>query len=116
MEVCIVLCIHFRKAEAAYRRPHTLKPWLELYIFQLTYLNDETTALHDAGVVYFTEYLSVLFQLTYLNGLYGECNRTARACMNSGYQALFSLAFHLGTKLLAVHTTQLAPVVRLEMH
>ena len=43
MEVCIVLCIHFRKAEAAYRRPQTLKPWLELYIFQLTYLNDETT-------------------------------------------------------------------------
>ena len=27
----------------------------------------ETMASHDAGVVYFTEYLSVLFQLTYLN-------------------------------------------------
>ena len=31
-----------------------------------------TMALHDAGVVYFTEYLSVLFQLTYLDELYGE--------------------------------------------
>ena len=53
-----------------------LKPWprmtLESYIF--------------------TKYLSVLFELMYLNDLhvYGECNRTARACVNSGYQALFS--------------------------
>ena len=46
----------------------------------------ETMASHDAGVVYFTEYLSVLFQLTYLDELYGECS----ACTNSGYQALFS--------------------------
>ena len=38
-------------------------------------------ASHDAGVVYFTEYLSVLFQLTYLDELYGECNGTARACL-----------------------------------
>ena len=42
------------------------------------------------GAVYFTEYLSVLFQLTYLDKLYGECNGTASACVNSGYQALFS--------------------------
>ena len=34
----------------------------------------KTMASHDAGVVYFTEYLSVLFQLTYLDELYGECN------------------------------------------
>ena len=53
----------------------------------------ETMASHDAGVVYFTEYLSVLNQLAYsiyLAELYGECNGTARACVNSGYQALFS--------------------------
>ena len=31
-------------------------------------------ASHHAGVVYFTEYLSVLFQLTYLDELYGESN------------------------------------------
>ena len=47
-------------------------------------------ASYDVGAVYFTEYLSVLFQLTYLDKLYGECNGTARACVNSGYQALFS--------------------------
>ena len=34
----------------------------------------ETMASHHAGVVYFTEYLSVLFQLTYLDELYGESN------------------------------------------
>ena len=60
----------------------------------------ETMASPDAGVVYFTEYLSVLFQLTYLDELYGECNGTARACVNSGYQALFSpITEHLGTRL-----------------
>ena len=42
-------------------------------------------APHDAAAVYFTEYLSVLFQLTILDELYGECNRIARACANSGY-------------------------------
>ena len=50
----------------------------------------ETVASHDAGVVYFAKYLFVLFQLTYLDELYGECNGTARTCVNSGYQALFS--------------------------
>ena len=56
--------------------------------------------LHDAGVVYFTEYLSVLFQLTYLDELYGECNGTARACANSRYRALFSpITERLGTRL-----------------
>ena len=56
-------------------------------------------ASHDAGAVYFTEYLSVLFQLTYLDELYGECNGTARACVNSGYQALFSpITECLGTR------------------
>ena len=60
----------------------------------------ETTSSHDAGVVYFTEYLSVLFQLTYLDELYGECNGTARACANSGYQAFFSpITEHLGMRL-----------------
>ena len=44
-------------------------------------------ASHDVKAVYFTKYLSVLFQLTYLDKLYGECNGTARAC---GYQVLFS--------------------------
>ena len=60
----------------------------------------ETMASHDAGVVYFTEYLSMLFQLTYLDELYGECSGTARACVNSGYQALFSpITERLGTRL-----------------
>ena len=60
----------------------------------------ETMASHDAGAAYFTEYLSVLFQLTYLDELYGECNGTARACVNSGYQALFSpITERLGTRL-----------------
>ena len=80
--VCIVLYVHFGKAEAAYRHPQISN--------------------HDAGVVYFTEYLSVLFhdQLTYLDELNGECNGTARACVNSGYQALFSpITEHLGTRL-----------------
>ena len=63
--------------------------------------NLETMVLHDAGVVYFTEYLSVLFQLTYLNELYGECSVTACACVNSGYQALFSpITEPLGTRLI----------------
>ena len=35
----------------------------------------ETTTPHDATVVYFTECLSVLFQLMNLNELCGECNR-----------------------------------------
>ena len=52
---------------------------------------------------YFTEYLSVLFQLTYLDELYGECNGTAHACVNSGYQALFSpITEHLGTRLVVL--------------
>ena len=60
----------------------------------------ETIASHGAEVVYFTEYLSVLFQLMYLDELYGECNGTARACVNSGYQALFSpFTEHLGMRL-----------------
>ena len=54
----------------------------------LTSTDFETLASHDVGAVYFTEYLSVLFQLTYLDKLYGECNGTARACVNSGHQAL----------------------------
>ena len=45
----------------------------------------ETMASHDAGAVYFTKYLSVLVQLTYLDELYGECNGTAHICVNSGY-------------------------------
>ena len=58
-------------------------------------------APHDAAAVYFTEYLSVLFQLTILDELYGKCNTTARACANSGYQALFSpITVRLGTRLL----------------
>ena len=75
LTVCIMLRVHFGKAEAAYCHSQTSKPWpcmiLESYI-------------------YFTEYLSVLFQLTYLDELYGECNWTARKCVNSGYQALFT--------------------------
>ena len=46
--------------------------------------------------------LSVLFQLPYmyLDELYRECNGTARACANSGYQVLFSpIAEHLGMRL-----------------
>ena len=44
--------------------------------------------------------LSVLFQLPYLNELYGECNRTARACANNEYQELFSpITERLGTRL-----------------
>ena len=55
---------------------------------------------HDVVAVYFTEYLSVLFQLTYLDELYGECNGTAHACVNSGYQALFSpITERLGMRL-----------------
>ena len=51
----------------------------------------KTMASHDAGVEYiFAEYLSVLFQLTYLKELYGECNGTALSCVKSGYQVLFS--------------------------
>ena len=56
-------------------------------------------ASHDAGVVYFTEYLSVLFQLTYLDVLYGECNGTALACVNSGYQVLSPITERLGARL-----------------
>ena len=68
----------------------------------------EIMASRDSGVVYFTEYLSELFQLTYLNELYGECNGTARACVNSGYQTIFSpITEHLGMRLVmrlyAVH-------------
>ena len=44
----------------------------------LTSTDFKTMASHDAGAVYFIEYLSVLFQLTYLDKLYGECNGTAR--------------------------------------
>ena len=72
-----------RKGRSAYRRPMST--------------DFETMALHEPGVVYFTEYLSVSFQLTYLDELYGEHNGTARACVNRGYQALFSE--HLGMKL-----------------
>ena len=55
-------------------------------------------ASRDAGVEYFTEYL---FQLMYLNELHGECNGTAHACVNSGYQALFSpITEYLGTTIL----------------
>ena len=86
LTVCIVLCVHFGKAEVAYRCP--------------TSTDFKTIASHEAGVVYFTEYLSVLFQLTYLDELYGERNGTARACVNSGYQALFSpITEHLGMRL-----------------
>ena len=56
-------------------------------------------ASHDAGVVYFTEYLSVLFQHTYLDELYRECSGTARARVNSGYQALSPITERLGTRL-----------------
>ena len=43
-------------------------------------------------------YLQV--QVTYLDELYGECSRTACACVNSGYQVLLSDFFkHLGTRL-----------------
>ena len=59
----------------------------------------ETMASHDSGVVYFTEYLSVLFQLKYLDELYGECSGTARACVNSGYQVLSPSTELLGTRL-----------------
>ena len=63
--------------------------WFEFCIIRETFLG-----------WYFTEYLSVLFQLTYLDELYGECNGTARACVNSGYQALFSpITERLGTRL-----------------
>ena len=83
--VCIVLRVHFRKAEAAGVSPSP---------------DFETMASHDAGVVYFTKYLSVLFQLTYLDELCGECNGTAHACVNSGYQALFSpITKRQGTRL-----------------
>ena len=42
----------------------------------------------------------MLFQRTYLDELYGECNGTAHTCVNSGYQALFSLITErLGTRL-----------------
>ena len=58
-----MLRVHFGKAEAAYRRPQTSKPW---------------------------PCLSMLFQLRYLNELCGECNGTARTCMNTEYQALYS--------------------------
>ena len=74
-QVCIVLRVHLGRSG--------LPPSTDF----------ETMALYDAGVVYFTEYLSVLFQLTYLDELYGECSRTACACANSGYQALFSSAW-----------------------
>ena len=59
----------------------------------------ETMASHDAGVVYFTEYLSVLFQLTSLDELYRECSGTAHACVNCGYQALSPITERLGTRL-----------------
>ena len=83
LTVCIVLHVHFGKGEAVvYRHPQASKPWpcmmLELY-------------------TYSTEHLSVIFQLTYLDELYGECNRTA--CANSGYQAFFSpITKRLGMK------------------
>ena len=62
-----------------------------------------TMASRDAGAVYFTEYLSVLFQLTYLDELYGECNGTAHACVNSEYQALFSERLRTRLQLLGHH-------------
>ena len=54
LTVCIVHCVHFRKAKAAYRHPQTLKPM----------------APHDAIL---PDNSSVLFQL---DELYGECNGT----------------------------------------
>ena len=38
----------------------------------LTSTDFETMASHDVGAIYFTEYLSVLFQLTYLDKLYRD--------------------------------------------
>ena len=80
--VCIVLCVHFGKAEAAYRRPQTLKPWpcimLESYILLNTYL------------CYF---LHVCISMN-------NTENAARACVNSRYQALFSpITERLGTRL-----------------
>ena len=77
----------------------------------LTSTDFETMASHDVGAVYFTEYLSVLFQLTYLDKLYGECNGTARACVNSGYQALFSPITAVCIKLAILEV-----VIRLSAH
>ena len=54
LTVCIVHCVHFRKAKAVYRHPQTLKPM----------------APHDAILPNIS---SVLFQL---DELYGECNGT----------------------------------------
>ena len=51
-QVCIVLRVHLGRSG--------LPPSTDF----------ETMALSDAGVVYFTEYLSVLFQLTYLDELW----------------------------------------------
>jgi len=57
----------------------------------------ETMALHNAGVVYFTEYLSVLF-LTCIS--MNNTENGARACVNSRYQVLFSpITERLGTRL-----------------
>ena len=66
----------------------------------------ETTAPHDAAVVYFTEYLSVLFQLTYLDELYRERNGTAHTWTNSGYQALFSPYRAPGNKAIPWHSNE----------
>ena len=51
----------------------------------------ETVASHDAAVIYFTKYLSMLFQLAYLNELCRKCSGTAHACTNNRYmyQVLF---------------------------
>ena len=82
---------------------HALRPLRKGRSGVSTSTDLETMASHDAGDVYFTEYLSVLFKLTYLDELYGECNGTARACMNSGYQALFSpITERLGTRLVVL--------------
>ena len=54
--VSIVLRVHFGKVEAC---RSGVSPSTDF----------ETMASNDAGVVYFTEYLSVLFQLTYLDEL-----------------------------------------------
>ena len=81
-----MLCGKFRKAEAAYRHPHTWKLWprmmLESYI------------------------LPNIFQLTYVDELYGECNGTARACANSGYLKYWEKSNGNINPLIAKHTSR----------
>ena len=85
-----ISCIHFGKIEVAYRHHGPASygsAWCSCTL--------ESHILPNISPCYYQG-----VQLTHVDELYGECNRTARACTHSGYQALLSDFFErLGMRL-----------------